>query len=762
MSAKRMQIREEIQITGASENNLKRVNVNIPKERLVVVAGVSGSGKSSLAFDTVAAESSREWQATYPLYLRNRLPHFERPAVESIRNLTPSVVVNQRPVGANARSTVGTASDVAPLVRLLFSRVGKPGAGGSMAYSFNHPHGMCPDCTGLGERAELDESLMFDMDKSINEGAIRFSQFSGGSWQEFYYHKNPLYPADKKLRDFTEAEWKALRTGPDEPLVMDFIRNNTGQVSKLPYEGVVSRFNRLYLNRDISGLKKSVRDEAMRFIRRRPCPACGGSGLNPKALASKIGGYNICDYNAMQVSDLLPVLEQIDDPLGRSIAGQIAECLRHMVQVGLGYLSLSRRTDTLSGGEAQRLKMVRHLGSSLSNITYIFDEPTAGLHPADARRIGELLLGLRDKHNTVLVVEHSRQMIELADYVIELGPLAGGQGGELVYAGSLDGLRDSGTLTADSLRRKIAINPSPRPWREGFPMEHACLHNLKDLSVTIPKGVLTAVTGVAGSGKSSLICQEFIRRYPDAIVIDQKPIGLSSRSNPATYTGVMDEIRKLFAKANRVSVQWFSFNSKGACPVCKGKGEITPDVAFADPVAIRCEECGGSRYNRAALGYFYQGKNIEQAMNLTVEQALEFFPQPRITAPLQALQEVGLGYLTLGQPTSTLSGGEIQRLKLASELHKEDNVYVLDEPTTGLHNRDVARLLALLRRLVDRGNTVVVVEHRLELIAAADWVIDMGPEGGGRGGEILFTGPPGELPGCPASQTGKYLALWRE
>lgn len=754
-------MRESIEIRGASVNNLKCLHVDIPKEQLVLLAGVSGSGKSTLAFDTVAAEAGRQWQATYPLFLRNRLPRYERPAVEAIRNLTPCVVVDQRPIGANARSTVGTASDVAPLIRLLFSRVGRPGAGGSMAYSFNHPHGMCPDCTGLGERVELDEEKMFDMDKSINEGAIRFRQFSGGSWQEFYYHQNPLYPADKKLRDFTPEEWKALRVGPDEPLVMDFLRNNTGQVSKLPYEGVVTRFNRLYLNRDISGLKKEVQEEAMAFVRRCPCPGCGGSGLNPKALASRINGHNISDYYAMQVSDLLPVLEAIEDPLGRSIAGQIADYLRHMVQVGLGYLSLDRRTDTLSGGEAQRLKMVRHLGSSLSNITYILDEPTAGLHPSDAHRIGELLLDLRDRHNTVLVVEHSRQMLELADHVIELGPLAGSRGGEIVYQGDLEGLKAAGTLTASAMREKPVPNPAPRPWTEGYTIERASLHNLKDVSVTVPKGVLTAVTGVAGSGKSSLICGEFVARHPEAVVIDQKPIGVSSRSTPATYTGVMDEIRKLFAKENGVGVQWFSFNSKGACPVCKGKGEITPEVAFADPVTIRCEECGGRRYNPAVLGYTFQGKNIEEVMSLTIDQALEWFTQPKIRGPLSALQEVGLGYMTLGQPTSTLSGGETQRLKLASELQTSGNVYVLDEPTAGLHSRDVARLLELVRRLVDQGNTVVVVEHRPELIAAADWVIDMGPGGGNRGGEVLFTGTPEALAACGWSETGRYLPCGR-
>lgn len=752
-------MRESIKIRGAAANNLKRLNVDIPKEQLVVLAGVSGSGKSTLAFDTIAAEAGRQWQATYPLFLRNRLPRYERPAVESIRNLTPCVVVDQRPIGANARSTVGTASDVAPLVRLLFSKVGRPSAGGSMAYSFNHPHGMCPDCTGLGERVELDEAKMFDPDKSINEGAIRFRQFSGGSWQEIYYTNNPYLDPDKKLRDYAEEEWQVLRIGTKEPLIIDHIYKNTGQVSHLPYEGVVTRFNRLYLNRDISGLKKEVQEEAMSFVRRCPCPGCGGSGLNPKALESKINGYNISDYYAMQVSDLLPVLEAVGDSLGRSIAEQIAEYLRHMVQVGLGYLSLDRRTDTLSGGEAQRLKMVRHLGSSLSNITYAFDEPTAGLHPSDAYRIGELLLDLRDRHNTVLVVEHSRQMLELADYVIELGPLAGSQGGEIVYQGGLEGLKAAGTLTASAMGEKPVPNPAPRPWTEGYAIEHANLHNLKDVSVTIPKGVLTAVTDVAGSGKSSLICGEFAARYPEAVVIDQKAIGVSSRSTPATYTGVMDEIRKLFAKENNVGVQWFSFNSKGACPVCKGKGEITPEVAFADPVTIRCEECGGRRYNLTALGYTFQGKNIEEVMSLTIDQALEWFTQPKITAPLSALQEVGLGYMTLGQPTSTLSGGEIQRLKLASELQTSGNIYVLDEPTTGLHGRDVVRLLELLRRLVNQGNTVVVVEHRPELIAAADWVIDMGPGGGNRGGEVLFAGTPEDLCRCQASETGKYLSL---
>lgn len=430
--------------------------------------------------------------------------------------------------------------------------------------------------------------------------------------------------------------------------------------------------------------------------------------------------------------------------------------------MGLGYLSLSRRTDSLSGGEAQRLKMVRHLGSSLSNITYIFDEPTAGLHPEDARRIGTLLTQMRDNHNTVLVVEHNRDMIQLADQVIELGPLAGREGGEIVFQGTVEQLRQADTPTARSLRETIPANPAPRPWTESYPIEHAKLHNLKDVTVEIPKGVLTAVSGMAGSGKSSLIRHEFAQQYPEAIVIDQKPIGVSSRSTPATYTGAMDEIRKIFAKANKVGAEWFSFNSKGACPVCKGKGEIATDVAFADPVTVLCEECGGHRYNPKALSYTWHSKNIEQVMDLTIREAVEFFPDQKIHDLLQSLLDVGLGYMTLGQPTSTLSGGETQRLKLASCIHEQGSIYILDEPSVGMHHRDIENLLAILQKLVDRGNTVVIVEHRLELIAAADWVIDMGPEGGNRGGEVIFTGTPEQLLQCGHSSTAKHLRRYQQ
>ncbi|MCM1193723.1 MAG: excinuclease ABC subunit UvrA [Butyrivibrio sp.] len=747
---------DSIEIIGAAENNLKHINLTIPKGKLVVLAGVSGSGKSSLAFDTIAVESSRQWQASYPLYLRNKMPHYERPKVDGIYNLTPSIVVDQKAVGINARSTVGTAVDVAPLFRLLFSRIGEPGAGGSMAYSSNHPLGMCPCCTGLGERLELDEGSLFDMDRTLREGGILFSQFSAG-WQTYLYQANPFLDADKKLRDFSADEWEILRRGTKEPLKIGIRSNNTGRVDRVDYEGVLPRFRRLYLNRDISKLKKGLQEEIMSHVYKGSCKVCDGMGLNPQALASRINGRNIVDYFEMPVYDLLAVLAEIDNPRGISLSKQISAYLERMVDVGIGYLSLSRRTDTLSGGEIQRIKIVRNLGSSLSNITYIFDEPTAGLHPADAERIGRLLLELRDSHNNVLVVEHSRQMLSLADHIIELGPQAGARGGEVVYEGDLDGLCHADTVTAKVMRREIKINSAPLSWTEGFEIRDAHCHNLKHIDVTIPKGVLTAVTGGAGSGKSSLVCHELVSHYPEAVVIDQKPIGTSIRSTPATYTGVMDEIRKLFAKENGVDAAWFSFNSKGACPVCKGKGEISYDMAFAEPVAVLCEECRGRRYNPTALGYIYHGKNIEEVMALTIEQAMEFFAEEKVRKPLQSMVDVGLGYMTLGQPTSTLSGGEVQRVKLAGELYKEGNLYILDEPTVGLHSRDIEKLLSLLRQLVAQNNTVVIVEHRLEMIAQADWIIDMGPEGGSGGGEILFEGTPEKLLKCAKSKTGSYL-----
>ena len=749
-------IDDVIRIVGASENNLKNVTLTLPKGKLVVFAGVSGSGKSSLAFGTIAVEAARQWQNNYSLYIRNKLPHYERPKIESISGLTPAIVVDQRSLGTSSRSTVGTAVDIAPLMRLLFSRCGKPSAGGSMAYSFNHPLGMCPNCTGIGESLVLKEETMFDLNKSLNEGAILFSQFSSG-WQTHLYQNNPLLNPNKKLCDFTDEEWRILRHGSPEPVKIGIKSNNTGRVDMVEYEGVIPRFYRLYLKRDITKLKKSLQEEILSHVCKGKCETCGGTGLNPKALASKINGMNIIDMMNMTVAELSDALKGIDDPRGVSLSRQIADYASRMVDIGIGYLSMSRKTDTLSGGELQRVKMVRNLGSALSNVTYIFDEPTAGLHPADADRIGRLLLDLRSRYNNVLVVEHNRQMIELADYIVELGPLAGTEGGQIVYQGDLDGLKSKDTLTARALQGKIKINDRPLEWNEGYEIINACDHNLKNVSVTIPKGVLTAVCGVAGSGKSSLVCCAFAKAHPEAIVIDQKPIGSSIRSTPATYTGVMDEIRRIFAQENNVDASWFSFNSKGGCKVCKGTGQISYDMAFAEPVVVPCEECGGRRYNPKALSYRYKGLNIEDVMNLTIRKAMEFFDDVKIRKLLKGLSDVGLDYLSLRQPTSTLSGGEVQRVKLASELGKSGNIYILDEPSTGLHPNDTAQLLTLLRHLVADGNTVIIVEHKLSLIAQADWVIDMGPEGGLNGGEVLYAGTPAGLLSCSRSKTARYL-----
>ncbi|MCR5813500.1 MAG: excinuclease ABC subunit UvrA [Desulfovibrio sp.] len=751
-----LQSPDDIEIFGASEHNLKHIDVRIPKGKLVVFAGVSGSGKSSLVFDTLALESSREWQQSYPLFLRNKMPHYERPKVDKIHNLTPSIVVDQHMIGATSRSTVGTAVDVAPLFRLLFSRVGVPSAGGSMAYSFNHPSGMCPDCTGIGERLELIEESLFDQNKTLAEGAILFSQFSAG-WQTTYWQKNPLLNPQKKLRDFTDEEWHILKYEAPQEVVLQINSKNTGGKWDIDYEGVIPRFTKLYLKRDITKLKKKLQEEIMSHVRRGPCRTCGGSGLNPKALASKINGKNIMDCMTMTASDLLKFLQTIDDPRGQSLAKQIGEYLERMVDIGIGYLSLARKTETLSGGEAQRLKMVRNLGGYLNNITYIFDEPTAGLHPADAERIGKMLCDLRDKHNNVLVVEHNLQMIELADYIIEIGPGAGVKGGNLIYTGSFEDLNTANTITAKAIGQSIPINRKPLKWTEGYEITDAHCHNLKHIDVIIPKNVLTAITGVAGSGKSSLMRYEFPQKYPEAIVIDQKPIGTSIRSTPATYSGAMDEIRKIFAKENGVRPGWFSFNSEGGCHICKGTGQITYDMAFAEPVVVPCEECAGHRYNPTALSYSYKGMNIEEVMGLTIGEAYDFFENAKIQKLLQSLIDVGLDYLTLGQPTSTLSGGEIQRVKLASELHKQSQIYVLDEPSSGLHTKDIERLLVLFRKLVDNGNTVVMVEHRPELIAQADWIIDMGPDGGSNGGEVIFQGTPQQIVNFEKSKTGCYL-----
>ncbi|GAA2367979.1 excinuclease ABC subunit UvrA [Nonomuraea africana] len=742
---------EAIVITGARTNNLKNVSLRIPKNRLVVFTGVSGSGKSSIVFDTIAVESQRQLNETFPTFVRNRLPRYEKPEAEAIEHLSAAIVVDQKPIGGNARSTVGTMTDISSILRVLFSRYGEPSAGYSFAYSFNDPQGMCPECDGLGRRLELDLGAFLDEELSLEEGAIRFPLFGVGTWQWQIYARSDTFDPAKPLKHYTDAERELFLHGQGFSVA---VRGKNGTLNKVAYEGVADRFTRLYLKRDLSELSGRNREAVLAVVSEGVCRSCGGARLNAKALASRIGGHSIADYGAMEVTDLIAELGRLDYP----VAGAAVAALRRVEQIGLGYLSLDRETSTVSGGEAQRLKMVRHLGSSLTGMTYIFDEPSAGLHPADVHRMNSLLLQLRDQGNTVMVVEHDPQVIEIADHVIDLGPGAGVHGGQVVFEGPVAELTD--TLTGTHLRRRTSIKEQPRTPSGWLTVEHASLHNLDDVSVRLPVGVLTAVTGVAGSGKSTLIGQVFVAAHPEAVVVDQGAIAVSSRSSPASAIGVMDGIRAAFAKANGVKAGLFSFNSAGACPECEGRGVIYTDLAFMDPVTRTCETCEGRRFNAEALSYRLRGRTIAEVLAMTSEQASAFFADAgaaAIAARLRSLVEVGLGYLTLGQPTSTLSGGERQRLKLAGELGRTGSLYVLDEPTTGLHLADVEALVDLLDRLVEQGNTVIVIEHDLQVIRRADWVIDLGPGGGRHGGRVLYEGPPAGLGEAAGSVTGRFL-----
>ncbi|MEV4163919.1 excinuclease ABC subunit UvrA [Nonomuraea dietziae] len=711
----------DIVLAGLRQNNLKNVSLRLPKERLTVFTGVSGSGKSSVVFGTVATEAQRQMNATYGAFIRNRLPKFERPLAERLAHLTPAVVIDQKRVGGGARSTVGTMTEIHPILRVLFSRYGTPSAGPATAYSFNDPQGMCPECHGLGRAVRLDLDLAIDRTLSINEGALRV--FPVGSYAWRLYADSGLFDLDKPVGEFTEREWRLLLHGEKFKL------------ERGTYEGVVDRFNRLHLKRDTEATR--------RMINEGPCPACAGARLNAAALASRIDGLNLADHCAMEVSDLAETLRG----LGNGVAEPAIEALNRIEAIGLGYLSLDRATSSLSGGEAQRLKTVRQLGSSLSGLTYIFDEPSAGLHPRDVHMLGELLLELRDAGNTVIVVEHDRDIIAIADHVVDMGPGAGASGGEVVFEGTVAGLSRSRTLTGRMLRRITGLKPELREPKGWLPIEGASLHNLKKVSVRVPLGVLTAVTGVAGSGKSTLMT------YAEGIAIDQSAIGGSIRSTPATYLDVMDRIRRLFAQANGVDASLFSFNAAGACPACGGRGTITTDLAFMDPVTTVCDTCEGRRYSSEALSHRYEGRTIADVLAMTADEAHELFG----LEGLATLGELGLGYLTLGQPLTTLSGGERQRLKLAHRLRESGNVYVFDEPTTGLHMADVDTMMALLDRLVDTGNTVIVVEHELEVVKRADWVIDMGPEAGRHGGEVVFEGTPAQLVHA-STHTAKHLA----
>jgi len=741
---------DRIIIKGLRQNNLKNISLEIPKNKIVVFTGVSGSGKSSIVFDTIAAESQRQMNDTYSAWIRGRLPKYEKPKVESIENLSASVIVDQTRLGGNSRSTVGTISDMYASLRLLFSRIATPHVGTASFFSFNDPQGMCPKCSGLGKVMTIDLENRIDPDKTWLEGMADLPAFHVGNWYWKKYKEAAIFPLDKKYRDFTPQERGRLLYGADEKGGKQIDKN---------VEGIETYLSRMLLHRDVGELKEASVIRLTKLLSEEICPMCHGKRLNRMALTAKINGYSIDEMSAMEFTTLRKVLQSIDAPGVQNVLDSLILSLTRMIDIGLPYLSMDRESSTLSGGEAQRLKLVRYMGSSLTGMTYIFDEPSIGMHPRDVFRMVKLLQSLRDKGNTVLVVEHDKDIISIADEIIDVGPLAGKAGGEILFQGSFDKLVNSASLTGEAFRKNVPLKSSVRIPKEFLQVRGASAHNLKNVDVDIPLNVLTVVTGVAGSGKSSLIRDVFAREYSDCVVlVDQSPITATNRSTPASYLGVFDEIRKVMAQANGVDPGMFSFNSDGACPACGGRGFITTELVFMDPVTTKCEACGGKRYSPKALSYTYKGKTIVDILEMSAEEALGFFDdQKRIRKKLMALCEVGLSYLSLGQSASTLSGGERQRLKLAKELGGKGSIYVLDEPTTGLHASDVERMMALFDKLVDKGNTVIIIEHNLDVMKRADYIIDVGPDGGRFGGEIVFTGTPQEMVGHCNTITAKFL-----
>ncbi|WP_306367470.1 excinuclease ABC subunit UvrA [Nocardiopsis sp. CC223A] len=742
---------DTIQVRGARENNLAGVDVDIPKRRLTVFTGLSGSGKSSLVFGTIAAESQRLINETYTTFVQSFMPSVGRPEVDTLRNLSAAIIVDQERMGANSRSTVGTATDAAAMLRVVFSRVGTPRLEPSSAFSFNNAEGMCPECEGLGRVNTIDIDELVDADLSLNEGAITAPGYGVGTWYWQVFANSGLLDPDKKVRDYTEQERETFLHHP-----VTKVRIGTTNIS---YEGLVPKIKRTYLAKDRDKMQAGLRAFVDRAVTFSTCAECDGTRLNAAARSVKVAGRSITECSAMQIDDLAAFVRTLDEPSVKPLLDGLGHTLDSLVEVGLGYLSLDRESGTLSGGESQRVKMVRHLGSSLSDVTYVFDEPTIGLHPHDIERMNSLLLSLRDKGNTVLVVEHKPETISLADHVVDLGPGAGPAGGHITYTGDVAGLRASGTLTGDHLDHRARLRENVRTARGALSITGATSHNLKDVSVDIPLGVLTVVTGVAGSGKSSLIHGALPGRE-GVVVVDQSPIKGSRRSNPATYTGLLDPIRTAFARANGVKAALFSANSEGACPECKGAGVIYTDLAMMAGVATTCEQCEGKRFRPEVLAHTLHGKNIGQVLAMSVVEAREFFTSGNARVVLDRLHDVGLGYLGLGQPLTTLSGGERQRLKLAISMARQGAVYVMDEPTTGLHLADVDRLLALLDRLVDDGNTVIVIEHHQAVMAHADHIIDLGPGAGHEGGRVVFEGSPADLVEKSDTLTARHLRTY--
>jgi excinuclease UvrABC ATPase subunit len=771
---------ELIRVQGARENNLKDVNVEIPKRRLTVFTGVSGSGKSSLVFSTIAAESQRLINETYSAFVQGFMPALARPEVDVLEGLTTAIIVDQERMGANSRSTVGTVTDANAMLRVLFSRLGKPHIGSSNAFSFNIPSiraagsitlekgasraqkvtftrtgGMCPRCEGMGSVTDIDLSQLFDDSKSLNQGALSVPGYSADGWYMRTFAAVGL-DLDKPIRKYTKQERHI------------FLYKEPGKVRveklNITYEGLVPRIKKSFLSKDVDAMQPHIRSFVERAVTFSTCPECGGTRLNEGARSSKIRGKNIADACAMQINELAGWLRGVKEPSVAPVLASLQETLDSFVEIGLGYLSLERPSGTLSGGEAQRTKMVRHLGSALTDVTYVFDEPTIGLHPHDVQRMNELLLRLRDKGNTVLVVEHKPEVIAIADYVVDLGPGAGAAGGAVVFEGTVEAIRHSGTLTGRHLNDRASLKPLVRKPSGVMEVRGARTHNLKSVSVDIPLGVLVVVTGVAGSGKSSLI-HGSVSGQDGVVSVDQTAIRGSRRSNPATYTGLLDPIRTAFAKANGVKAALFSANSEGACPTCNGAGVIYTDLAMVAGVTTICEDCGGRRFQASVLEYRLAGRNIAEVLDLSVDAAVDFFGAGKARTPaahtiLQRMADVGLGYLRLGQPLTTLSGGERQRLKLATHMGEEGGVYVLDELTTGLHLADLKQLLGLLDRLVDSGKSVIVIEHHQAVMAHADWIIDLGPGAGHDGGRIVFEGTPADLVAARSTLTGQHLAAF--
>ena len=746
-----------IQVRGARENNLKNISIDIPRRTITVFTGVSGSGKSSLVFDTIAAESQRLLNETFSTFVQNLLPRYGQPDVDSLSNLSTAIIVDQQRLGGNPRSTLGTATDIYTLLRVLFSRLGKPAVPHALALSFNDPTGMCPECEGLGRGSRIDIDALVDKSKSLEEGPILFPTFNVGSYHLHTFVKSGFFDVKKPLKKYTKEEWDQLIYLNNSKVKVNAqgVKINSG------YEGVIPKFKRLYLTKSAEKLPANLRESFERIVTSGPCTACGGTRLSEVARACRVNEKNIAECSAMQVSELAEFVHSLRAPNVAPLLARLSERLDHLVEIGLGYLSSSRETATLSGGESQRVKIVRHLSSSLTETLYVFDEPTIGLHPHDIQRLNKTLTKLRDVGNTVLVVEHKPEVMAIADHIVDMGPGAGRAGGTIVFEGPFKELKKSGTLTGKHLSKAYmadALKEKPRAGKGHLLVENATLNNLRDVTVKIPKGVLTAVTGVAGSGKSSLIHGSLPKHYPDAVFVDQSLAAGSRRSNLATYSGMADAVRKAFATANKVQPALFSANSKGACPACEGLGVVYTDLQHLDPVAVHCETCEGRCFTDAVLELTLRGKNINEVLNLSVVDASSWFTEKPILATLKALKDVGLGYIALGQRLNTLSGGERQRLKLAGELEKPSQIVVLDEPTTGLHMADVANLLALLDAMVDNGTTLIVIEHNLDVIARADWVIDMGPGAGAEGGKVVFEGAPRALLKASKSLTGKHLA----